>query len=69
VISAIVGLTIAFYVDASAGGATVLTALGLLALAHLWVALRRWRRGGDAGLPTSVSRNTPPGHQHHHHQH
>ena len=46
VLSAIAGLTIAFYVDASAGGATVLTALGLLALAYLWVGLRRWRRGG-----------------------
>ncbi|MCY3913232.1 MAG: metal ABC transporter permease [Chloroflexi bacterium] len=67
VISALVGLTIAFYVDASAGGATVLTALGLLALAHLWVALRRWRRGGGAGLSASASRDGSPNHQHHHH--
>ena len=44
IVSAIVGLTLAFYADVSAGGATVLTALGLLALAHLWIGLRRRRR-------------------------
>lgn len=67
VFSAVVGLTIAFYVDASAGGATVLTALGLLALAYLWIAVRRWRRRGRGGSPAPASRNGAPGHQHHHH--
>ena len=67
VVSAIAGLTIAFYVDASAGGATVLTALGLLALAHLWVALRRWRRTRREAEPALGSGNEPPGHHHHHH--
>ncbi len=42
-LSAIAGLTIAFYGDVSAGGAIVLTALLLLVLARLWVGLRRWR--------------------------
>ena len=69
VVSAIAGLTIAFYVDASAGGATVLTALGLLALANLWVGLRRWRRTGRAADAASGIGNEPPGHQHHHHHH
>ena len=43
VLSAVVGLTIAFYGDLSAGGAIVLTALVLLAITRLWVGLRRWR--------------------------
>lgn len=68
VVSAIAGLTIAFYVDASAGGATVLTALGLLGLAYLWIAVRRWRRRGRGESPgLAANRNGPPGHQHHHH--
>lgn len=68
VFSAVVGLTIAFYVDASAGGATVLTALGLLALAYLWIAVQRWRRRGRGeSLGPAASRNGLPGHQHHHH--
>lgn len=67
VFSAVVGLTIAFYVDASAGGATVLTALGLLGLAYLWTAVRRWRRRGRGEAPAPASRNGAPGHQHHHH--
>ncbi len=68
VVSAIVGLTIAFYVDASAGGATVLTALGLLGLAYLWIAVRRWRRRGRGESPgLAANRNGPPGHRHHHH--
>ena len=67
VFSAIVGLTIAFYVDASAGGATVLTALGLLGLAYVWTSVRRWRRRGRGGAPAAASANGPPGHRHHHH--
>ena len=68
VVSAIAGLTIAFYVDASAGGATVLTALGLLGLAYLWIAVRRWRRRGRGESPgIAANRNGPPGHRHHHH--
>ena len=67
VFSAIVGLTIAFYVDASAGGATVLTALGLLGLAYVWTFVRRWRRRGRGGAPAAASANGPPGHRHHHH--
>lgn len=67
VFSTIVGLTIAFYVDASAGGATVLTALGLLGLAYLWTAVRQWRRRARGGAPAPASRNGAPGHQHHHH--
>ena len=43
VLSAVVGLTIAFYGDLSAGGTIVLTALVLLAITRLWVGLRRWR--------------------------
>ena len=68
VVSAIAGLTIAFYVDASAGGATVLTALGLLGLAYSWIAVRRWRRRGRGESPgLAANRNGPPGHRHHHH--
>ncbi|MDE2991011.1 MAG: metal ABC transporter permease [Chloroflexota bacterium] len=67
VFSGIVGLTIAFYVDASAGGATVLTALGLLGLAYLWTAVRRWRRRGRGEAAAPASANGPPGHRHHHH--
>jgi len=67
VFSGIVGLTIAFYVDASAGGATVLTALGLLSLAYLWTAVRRWRRRGRGEAAAPASANGPPGHRHHHH--
>ena len=68
VLSALVGLTIAFYVDASAGGATVLTALGLLGLAYLWTAVRRWRRRGRGESPVAAaSTNGAPSHRHHHH--
>ncbi len=68
VVSAIAGLTIAFYVDASAGGATVLTALGLLGLAYLWIAVRRWGRRGRAGSSgLAANRNGPSDHRHHHH--
>ena len=41
VVSVLSGLAFAFYSDVSAGGAIVLTALAILALAHAWVALRR----------------------------
>ncbi len=44
VLSAIAGLTLAFYGDLSAGGSIVLTALLLLVLANLWVRLQLWRR-------------------------
>ena len=44
VLSAIAGLTLAFYGDVSAGGAIVLTALAFLILANLWIRLRHWRR-------------------------
>ena len=41
VVSALAGLAFAFYGDISAGGAIVLSALGILVLAHVWGALRR----------------------------
>ena len=41
VVSVLSGLAFAFYSDVSAGGAIVLTALAILALAHAWIALRR----------------------------
>ena len=44
VLSAVAGLTVAFYGDLSAGGSIVLTALLLLVLANLWVRLQLWRR-------------------------
>ena len=44
ILSAVVGLTIAFYADVAAGGSIVLTAIGLLALAYVWVGLQRYRR-------------------------
>ena len=44
VLSAVAGLTVAFYGDLSAGGSIVLTALVLLVLANLWVRLQLWRR-------------------------
>ena len=46
-LSAIAGLTLAFYGDVSAGGAIVLTALAFLILANLWIRLRHWRRAVD----------------------
>ncbi|MCY3749117.1 MAG: metal ABC transporter permease [Chloroflexi bacterium] len=48
VLSAIAGLTFAFYGDLSAGGSIVLTALLLLVLANLWVRLQLWRRKAAA---------------------
>ena len=48
VVSAIAGLALAFYVDVSAGGAIVLTALGLFTVAQLWVFLRRRRHRARA---------------------
>lgn len=47
VLSAVVGLTFAFYVDVSAGGAIVLAAFALLLLANFWIRLRHWRRRLD----------------------
>ena len=47
VLSAVTGLTFAFYGDLSAGGTIVLTALALLILANLWSRLRRRRRTAD----------------------
>ncbi len=47
VLSAVTGLTLAFYGDLSAGGTIVLTALALLILANLWSRLRRRRRTAD----------------------
>ncbi|MDE2766681.1 MAG: metal ABC transporter permease [Chloroflexota bacterium] len=48
VLSALAGLAFAFYGDVSAGGAIVLTALALLVLAHVWMALRRLQREAHA---------------------
>ena len=47
VLSAVSGLTFAFYGDISAGGAIVLTAMALLILANLWSRLRHRRRTAD----------------------
>ena len=47
VLSAIAGLTVAFYGDISAGGSIVLTAMALLILANLWSRLRHRRRTAD----------------------
>jgi zinc transport system permease protein len=47
VLSAVAGLSLAFYGDLSAGGAIVLTALALLILANLWTRLRLRRRTAD----------------------
>ena len=44
VLSAVAGLTFAFYIDVSAGGAIVLTALTFLVLCNLWIRVRRWRQ-------------------------
>ena len=46
-LSAIAGLTLAFYGDVSAGGAIVLTALAFLILANVWIRIRHWRRAVD----------------------
>lgn len=48
VLSAVAGLTFAFYGDLSAGGSIVLTALLLLVLASLWVRVQLWRRKAAA---------------------
>ncbi|MDE2868194.1 MAG: metal ABC transporter permease [Chloroflexota bacterium] len=48
VLSAVAGLTFAFYGDLSAGGSIVLTALLLLVLANLLVRLQLWRRKAAA---------------------
>lgn len=47
VLSAVSGLTFAFYGDISAGGAIVLTAMALLILANLWSRVRHRRRTAD----------------------
>jgi zinc transport system permease protein len=52
VFSAVVGLTVAFYADLSAGGAIVLTAVLVLVLAQGLVMLRRRRRTSEAISPS-----------------
>ena len=47
VLSAVSGLTFAFYGDISAGGAIVLTAMALLILANLWSRVRHRRPTAD----------------------
>ena len=62
ILSALAGLTVAFYADVSAGGAIVLAALLLLVLVHLWIGFRRWsRRANTPSSPAETS--TDRGHE------
>ncbi len=62
ILSALAGLTVAFYADVSAGGAIVLAALLLLILVHLWIGFRRWsRRANTPSSPAETS--TERGHE------
>ena len=62
ILSALAGLTVAFYADVSAGGAIVLAALLLLVLVHLWIGFRRWSR--RANTPSSpAEKSTERGHE------
>ena len=62
ILSALAGLTVAFYADVSAGGAIVLAALLLLVLVHLWIGFRRWsRRANTPSSPAETS--TERGHE------
>ena len=62
ILSALAGLTVAFYADVSAGGAIVLAALLLLVLVHLWIGFRRWsRRANTPSSPGETS--TERGHE------
>ena len=53
--SALIGLTVAFYINVAAGGAVVLTAVGFLALVEMAAAARGWLQRARGG------KKTPPG--------